>query len=341
MNADLETGDHDASGMKGGVPGHWKPIVMLLAVTPFLTELLSNNVPPSAFFNPLIFLFLATIGYGFPVLLLREFACSRGIGIAGMLCLGLVYGIVNEGILAKTFFLATNVPIGTFDGYGRSWGIGIPWAITISVWHAFHSLLYPILVTYYFFPTYRRERWLTRRGTAWLLAITVILSTAIFFTHSKDHPAGRLSHFIFLASCMGMLMWISARVATWARIDGGGSPGLKPALCGAGAPLVLLLVPVILSGAKIPAVLFEGYFAVAMLLIFWWLAKRPTVPITTCLLFGTGDDIVLGVLSLLGAVHAGSVEKISADVILLLVFAGFLRNLRRQLGTRPENQDHL
>ena len=42
----------------------------------------------------------------------------RQLGLAGLFVLGLVYGIFNEGIIAKTFYLATNVPINKFDGYG-------------------------------------------------------------------------------------------------------------------------------------------------------------------------------------------------------------------------------
>ncbi len=74
-------------------PKHWKPIITVLTVTPFLTELLSNNLPPSHFFLPHVYFSLATIAYGFPVLLLREFAVRRQCGIPALLCLGLAYGI--------------------------------------------------------------------------------------------------------------------------------------------------------------------------------------------------------------------------------------------------------
>ena len=164
---------------------HWKPIVALLFITPFLTELLTGSLPASAFFRPQVFLFLATIGYGFPILLLREFAVRRQLGIFGLLALGFVYGIYNEGILAKTFYLATNVPLNNFDGYGYNYGIAIPWAINISTWHALHSLLYPIVAIYYFFPAHRESPWLNWKGIICLAVPTVVVATLIFFNRSE------------------------------------------------------------------------------------------------------------------------------------------------------------
>jgi len=308
--------------------GHLKPVVTLLAITPFLTELLSNNLPPSVFFKPLNYLFLATIGYGFPVLLLREWACTKRMGLAGLLCLGFAYGIINEGILAKTYFLSTHVPIGTFDNYGRWWGISVPWAITITVWHAFHSLCYPILMTYYFFPGHREERWLSRRGALWLFAVTALLSAAIFFTHSPGHPAGSISRFAFLVGCMGLLALGAAWISGWTRICDMNSPRLKPILRGAGAPLLLLLLPVLMSGAKVSPPALEGYFALALFLIFRWLWKHREASVAGCVLFAAGDDLMLALLALLGAVHARSLEKICADLILIAVFAVFASRVR-------------
>src|ERR1017187_695484 len=178
------------------VRSHWKPIVALLLVTPFLTELLSGSLPAPKFFQPQLFLFLATVGYGFPILLLRELAVRLQRGILGLLALGFVYGIFNEGIIAKTFYLATNVPVKNFDGYGYVGGIAIPWAITISIWHALHSFLYPIVAIYHFFPNHRETPWLNRREIVWLAVPTVVIGTLIFSHHGQDREAGRFAHFI-------------------------------------------------------------------------------------------------------------------------------------------------
>lgn len=306
---------------------HLKPILTLLLITPCLTELLSNNMPPRAFFNPVAFLFLATVAYGFPILLLREFSCRCRLGIPGLLCLGLVYGIINEGILAKTFYLAQGVPVDTFDHYGYVLGICFPWAITISVWHALHSLLYPILVTYYFFPAQRERPWLTRTSAIWLAIPTVVMNTLVFFTRSKDRAPGQFPHFFLMLGCMGFLAWLATKAPRTGQFTDTTSFSLKPIGWGLASFLALLLVPVLLSKAKIIPALFLGYFAVAFTLIVGWLAKRPTVPVMTCLLFAIGDDLLTVVWAMPFAVPRAGIQQLVADAFLLVAFALLLARL--------------
>jgi hypothetical protein len=314
---------------------HFRPILALLIITPFLTELLSNNIPPSSFFNPAILLFLATIGYGFPILLLRELACAKRLGVSGMLCLGLLYGIINEGILARTFFLDTGVPITTFDHYGRWWGISVPWAVTISVWHAFHSLLYPILITYSLFPAHRDQQWLGRKSTTILLVFTIVLGTLIFFSRRADRPPPDLPHFIFLILCMGSLAWLSTVVPRSLGQVTRASYGTAIA-CGAGAFLSLLFVPVLLAAEKIPPLLFCGYLALACGLIAKWLGKRRPHPLSTSLLFAGGDEILFLAVAFLEAIRKGSVQLMVADALMLAAFVVFVVRLRQEFR-EPES----
>ena len=72
---------------------------------------------------------MMTIGYGFAVLLLREQAVRMRAGGISILLLGLIYGIYNEGIIAKTFLRVHGVPIKTFDSYGLYEGVETGWAI--------------------------------------------------------------------------------------------------------------------------------------------------------------------------------------------------------------------
>ena len=99
--------------------------------------------------------------------------------------------IFNQGILAKTFYLAKNVPIPTFDGCGYVGGIAIPWAITISLRHALHSLLHPIFAIYYFFPSHHESPWLNRKGITALTIPTVLFGVLLFFGQQKDRQAGQ------------------------------------------------------------------------------------------------------------------------------------------------------
>jgi hypothetical protein len=83
-----------------------------------------------------------------------------------------------------------------------------------------------------------------------------------------------------------------------------------------------------MSGAKVSPPALEGYFALALFLIFPWLWKHREASVAGCVLFAAGDDLMLALLALLGAVHARSLEKICADLILIAVFAVFASRVR-------------
>jgi len=312
---------------------HWKPVITVLLITPVLTELLSGNLPPSVFFRPQAFLFLATVGYGFPVLLLREFAVRRRLGLTGLLGLGFVYGIFNEGIIAKTLYLATNVPIRGFDGYGYAAGIAWPWAITVSTWHAFHSLLYPLVATYYFFPDQRNAPWFNRPGLVGLALPTILLGTLIFFTHSPEREAGHLLQFAIMIVAGALITGIALRLPA-APTLGHAHPLRWPAMVwGSTGYLVLTLVPVLLANAKIPVSAFMGYAAGLFALILCWLRKRASLPVTTVLLYAIGDAVVVALFGIGGALRHGAIQKLVASALFLAVFGWLITRLREDSRT--------
>jgi hypothetical protein len=312
-----------------------KPVLTLLLITPCLTELLSNNMPPQMFFQPVVFLLLATVAYGFPVLLLREFACRNRLGLPGLLCLGLVYGIINEGIFAKTFYLAEGVPVRTFDHFGYVAGISIPWAITISVWHSLHALLCPMLATYFFFPAQRDQPWLTRSGAWWLAIPTIALNTLVFFSHSNDRAAGHLFHFVLMLAGMGFLTWLATKAPRSGQLTAGVCFRLKPLACGAASFLMLLLVPVLLSKAKVDLWLFYGYFAVVCTLVVAWLARQPTIPVTAVLLFMIGNNLVTLFWAMPSALGRADILQLVADALLVMAFALLLVRVWKDSRVQP------
>ena len=90
------------------------------------------------------------------------------------------------------------MPIKNFDGYGYAFGMAIPWAITISIWHALHAFLYPLVAISFFFPYHRQSPWLNR-WTILLLAIpTVLIGTLMFFHPQANRTAGQPVHFILM-----------------------------------------------------------------------------------------------------------------------------------------------
>ena len=311
---------------------HWKPIVALLLLTPCLTELLSGSLTAPKFFQPPVFLFLATVGYGFPILLLREFAVRRQLGVAGLFVLGIVYGMFNEGILAKTFYLATNVPINTFDGYGYVFGIAVPWAITISVWHTLHAMLYPIVAVYYFFPNQRETPWLKRRKIIWLAVPTAALGTLIFFSHNQDRKAGHWEHFLLMAITSAILMWLATRLPSAPKLGDNERLRWRPIFWGAGGFLALLFLPVLMAGAKVPAVVLCGYCALLIFFALRKLVRRPALPTTAVLGFAIGDDLLMALAGVAIAIGQGNIERLITNGVFILVFGWLIVRLRSCAG---------
>lgn len=311
---------------------HWKPIVALLLITPFLTELLSGNLPAPVFFRPQVFLLLATVSYGFPILLLREFAVRRRLGLPGLLALGFVYGIFNEGILAKTFYLATNVPLNVFDGYGYTGGIAIPWAVTISTWHALHSMLYPVVAVYYFFPSHRESPWLNWKEIILLAMPTVVMGALIFFSQNPDRPPGHLAHFVLMVFTSGLLVWTATKLSSSPALDGSGIFRMPACFWGSLGFLALVFVPVLLAAMKIPTPVFYGYYVLLLALASRARGRQAWLPITTVLLFAMGDDSLLALFGVAGGIGQMNIEKLVTNAIFLVVFAWLFIRLRKSTG---------
>lgn len=166
--------------------------------TPLLTELLTNNIPARHLLKPNTFLLFATIVYG-PVLLLRELAIRWRLGLIGYIVLGFVYGVYNEGLLAKTIF-QTQLPNPSFNNYGVLWGINFTWATVIIIFHAFYAFLFPLLIINYFFPSAARKPWLKKR--VWV-ALSAVLLMYISWKFLKNmHPPVTALHYAFLIIVM-------------------------------------------------------------------------------------------------------------------------------------------
>lgn len=195
-----------------------KQILFLIVISVAFTELLSGNVQITQFLNPLIPAFLFTVGYGFPVLLIRELSVRWRSGLLSLFLMGLAYGILNEGILAKTLLMNVNVPINSFDGYVEFLGINYAWSALIVTWHAFFAVIFPITISHAIFPDKAQEQWLTRK-TFWVLfALIAIAGTAMFLGGESHGISGTPALFaVFSITMVGLIylaQWLRGRMAT-------------------------------------------------------------------------------------------------------------------------------
>lgn len=143
--------------------GRWKPILTLLVLSPAIGELLSGSSPPLQFFNPVFFLLLVGL-YGCGALLAREIVAARRLNAAGLLLLGAAYGIIEEGLMCKSFFNPHWTDTGFLSVYGRAWGVNWVWAFGLTFYHMAISITAPVFITEALFYQRAREPWLRRRG---------------------------------------------------------------------------------------------------------------------------------------------------------------------------------
>jgi hypothetical protein len=160
----------------------FSPAWPLLFLAPAVGELLSGSMPPLEFFNPLGFAAVVVL-YGGGAVIIRELTFRWGKGWATLFVLAIAYGIVEEGLLCKSFFDPNWPDLGALKDYGRWGGVNWPWAVFLTIYHAAISIATPILLVNLIFPQRRSQSWVSRRAftlLALLLFVEVIIGLLAF-----------------------------------------------------------------------------------------------------------------------------------------------------------------
>jgi hypothetical protein len=164
-----------------------RPILFLVFLTPcveFLTGSTSFGAAvtvPSAAFT---FFLLTWPSYAFPVLLIREAVVAWNKWIASLLALGISYGALNEGLLAKTYFAVNPNSPALGGGAGRWIGVNWPWVTEITLFHMIVSISVPVVLSFLIFPETRTVRFLSDRTIRWFLGLVLLEVLAILTLQS-------------------------------------------------------------------------------------------------------------------------------------------------------------
>jgi len=300
-----------------------KAALILVIITPFLTELLSANMPPRMFF---IFLPLLIFGYSLPVLLFRELAVRWRLGLLGILSLGLAYGILNEGIWAKTLLLVKDVPINSFDNYGFFLGINFSWTPVILIWHAFHSVLFPILIVHYLYPEIKSQPWLNKKAIIAAIIPSAALAILIFFK-AKTELGGWLYLLIF---SLAMLVFVLiAKFMPKAAERGMERFSLKPLLLGISV-LIFYIISFALASAKTPLILFFLYLPAAFLMFAFVLKGKNWLAMPAFLLFILGDYMAFAAFGGFSMFTRGYIDEIFSAAIFLIIFIVAILRIKKR-----------
>lgn len=153
------------------------PALVLFFLAPAMAELLSSSAPPSEFFNPIRLLLLASL-YGSGAIIVRELKVRWNKGYVSMFVLGAAYGIVEEGLMVKSFFAPEWMDLGILGSYGRWQGVNWVWAEWLTIYHAVFSIAIPITLVELTHRERRNESWV---GNKTLAALVVLLGAVTAF----------------------------------------------------------------------------------------------------------------------------------------------------------------
>jgi len=307
--------------MKGriGIREETRAAVTLALAAPILTELFSANMSPRQLFNPLGFFLAGFIGYGAPVLLIRELAVRWRVGLPGLFLMGVAYGVFNEGIIAKTLFHDNPASMVHYPNFAPG-GVQVVWAAMICTWHALHAVVFPIALVSLLYPRVRQHSWLGLPIRILLLAMLVIFG-GLFCANARPEYATRQN----LAGSFAVMALLFA-LATRLRSN---VPFFEARQQGRGLQVGL--------GAGFYPIYFFGFVALAALgpppwvVLLWPLAlvlaayllthRARWVSFVPVAYIALGDYTIGSFLNMLVNLGGRAYDKAAALLVLLLAFA--------------------
>jgi hypothetical protein len=182
-------------------PGTWRAVLFLFVVATLIPELLIGSTPLSRI-NQLIFEFPY---YGSAALLVREAVIRFKLGRAGLILLGLAFGVVTEGLSLQSIF---NPHFLNLDiSYGRAGEVNWVWMFYMVGYHAIWSITIPVTLAGLVFRERRQESWLGRIGLGGFLVLFVVMAFAFhaIFVKMSNFRAPNLPYSV-AAIVVGLLI---------------------------------------------------------------------------------------------------------------------------------------
>jgi hypothetical protein len=254
--------------------GSFWPALVLFFLAPVVGELLSGSAPPAEFFNPFALLLLGIL-YGGGAILVRELRVRWNKGWPTVFCLGAAYGILEEGLMVKSFFDPAWIDLGILGVYGRWAGVNWVWSLLLTLYHAVVSIAIPILLVELIFPDRREERWLGRRGMV-VLSLLLLADVAVgFFLLTTYRPPLGI-YLVAVALTAGLIALARQLPRHWDQPTGAAVPVPRPlwfAAVGFGAVLAFYVAMGALPGLGAP-VLLAILATVALPVLVTWLVRR-------------------------------------------------------------------
>jgi hypothetical protein len=323
--------------MRPVVKQNWKPILLLIVLAPFLAEVISGDTPLPQFFLPGIFFGYVLSLYGLPVLVIREVAIRWRLGLLGLWCLGLVFGLYCEGLRTESLFYPLHAPMEEFSAYGLVGGVRVPFTLWISAWHGLFSVVTPILFVEYLFPDKARQPWLPLKAT-WSVAVLSVATGVAYFLFAGDEASTQPSttlaaHLGFMVVAALVLSVVAGKLPRTPRITAnshGQSFTWSRFWSGALLYMVLGVVPVVLAQSKVPWPLFVLYLAAVATVAGGAVARRREATREQAVVVVLGAGTAQAVLAVVFGVLIGNIMYAASSVLFAALFVTALARIRRK-----------
>jgi hypothetical protein len=112
------------------------------------------------------------------MLVLREAIIRKPASWVSVVLLGIAFGFCNEGVVAGTWYRVVNLN----PGYRFLGRIDVAWAVALTVFHLFISMLMTLAFTDVLMPSYAGRSLLGRRGTAITAGIFVLFNALVLLS---------------------------------------------------------------------------------------------------------------------------------------------------------------
>lgn len=201
------------------------PALVLFFLAPIIGELLSGSASPVEFFHPFSLILLSAL-YGSGALLTRELALRWGKRWPTILLLGAAYGIVEEGLMVKSFFDPAWPDLGLLGVYGRWLGVNWIWSVFLTLYHAVFSIAIPIFLVETMFPARACQTWVGRKGLR-ALAFLLFADVLFGFTLLTPYRPPLIPYVLAGAAVVGFVRLARRAPAEW---PGNGGKPMRPFL---------------------------------------------------------------------------------------------------------------
>lgn len=304
-----------------------RAIATLVIITPFLTELLVGNMAPSPFFLALPILFVA---YSIPVLVIREISARWNLGPIGLILLGIAYGILNEGIWAKTLFMQHSLPVSQFNNYGFWGSINFSWTASILIWHALHSVLFPILITHFLFKDRGKEAWLSTKHIFFIAPFGFLGAASFFLGPQKDIvPPFYLLICIAAIAALGLL----AKFFPTSSVPRPIELTWSPFILGLFLPF-LFIATSLLAAMRVHLSIYYICFALLLALSILLFKKKGWSTTSAVTLFAVGDYSTFAALGAIVSYTKSSPSGVIAGILLMILLLSFAFFVKRNASER-------